>query len=166
MTFNQLVRRAAITAVVAFATSHAFAADTGSLTVTATVSGICKLAAVPAMGFTLDPSSTLNGTATSAVTYRCTKGTAPTEFKVGGQLATPGYASGATAALGALKGTGANTDVLPYRIDWTAPSVAGSGLGSGVTPVTVTLTGSILNADFINVTADTYTANVAVTISP
>lgn len=166
MSFNQLIRRAAILAVVAFASSQAYALDTGSLQVTATVNGICKLAAVPAMGFTLDPSSALNGTATSAVTYRCTKGTAPSEFKVGGQLATPGYASGATAALGALKGTGANTDVIPYRVDWTAPSVAGSGLGTTVTPVTVTLTGTILNADYVNVTADTYTANVAVTISP
>jgi spore coat protein U-like protein len=164
MSFNQLVRRAAIIAVVAFATSQAYAADNKPLTVTATITGTCKLVAIPAMSFALDPTTAANGTATSAVSYRCTKGTPAPVFTVGGQLAAAGYSSGAAQAL--VGDTAGNTDVLPYRITWAAPTTAGSGLGSGVTPVVVNLTGTILNADFVDATADTYRGTVAIEITP
>jgi len=156
--------RGVVLAVAAFAATTAFA-DT--LNVSATITGTCKLISVPAMAFTLDPTVGTNGTATSAVTYRCTKGTSPTGFTVGGNSAATGYSSGATVATGALKGDiAANTDLLPYSISWTAPSTAGTGMGTGVTPVTVTLNGTILNADFVNATADTYRGTVAVVITP
>jgi spore coat protein U-like protein len=163
---SQLVRRAFVL-VLGLVASAAFAADNQTLNVSATVTGTCKLISVPPMSFTLDPTSASNGAATSNVTYRCTKGTAPTGFTVGGASAATGFSSGTTAATGALVGAiVGNTDVLPYSISWTAPSTAGSGMGTGVTPVTVALSGSIANSAFINATADTYSGSVAVVINP
>lgn len=150
--------RIAAVALAAAASSVAFAADTQNLTVTATVSGTCKLTAVPAMSFTLDPSVGGNAASTSAVQYKCNKGLAPTSFSVGGQ------SSGATGYSSAL--TNASTDTIPYKITWTDPTGTGTGFGSGSTATTVTLNGAILAADYLNVSAGTYSQTVAVTIAP
>ena len=158
MTRSKWVRRALASAAV-FAATGALA-DTGTLAVSATISPTCKLTSVPPMSFSLNPVTTANGTANSVVTYRCTKGTAPAGFTVGGG-ASP-YASGTSP----LKGTGTNTDTLPFSITWTNPTTAGTGLGTDQTPQQVTLSGTILNADFVNAAADTYSTNVAVVITP
>jgi spore coat protein U-like protein len=150
----------AIVAAAAFGACAAFAADTGTLAVSATVKGTCKLTSVPPMSFTLDPSIGGDVTQTSDVQYKCTKGTAPASngFTVGG--VTSNY-SGTLAATA----TG-NTDSIAVGITWTAPSTAGNGLGASVTPVTVRLTGTILAANYLNVTADTYKQDVQVSINP
>jgi spore coat protein U-like protein len=146
-------------AALACAGAHA---DNQNITVSATVSGVCKLTAVPNMSFALDPTSSANGSATSAIQYKCTKGTAPTTFSVGGSSNGTFNGTGATA----LAGTGANADTIPYTITWTAPSAQGSGFGSGSTATTVELTGTILNANYVNVQADTYSRQVAIVINP
>jgi hypothetical protein len=146
--------RLALATAAAVLCSQAFA-DSGTLSVSAAVSGVCKLQSVPAMSFTLDPSG-----ASSGVTYKCTKNTAPTSFTVGGNAAGTGYSGSLTGA------TAGNTDTIAYSISWSAPSTAGNGFGTGSTATTVTLTGAIPLANFQNVRADTYNGSVAVAIAP
>jgi spore coat protein U-like protein len=148
--------RIAAVALAAAASSAAFAAagDTQSLTVNATVSGACKMSTISPMAFTLDPTVGTDQTASTTVQYKCTKGVTPGTFTVGGVAAN--Y-SGSLA-------NGGNT--MPYSIAWTAPSTAGSGLGSGVTPISVTLTGTILGTDYVNAAAGTYTQTISVTVAP
>jgi spore coat protein U-like protein len=159
MNRSKLIRLAAATAG-ALLCSQAFA-DSGTLSVSASVAAVCKLQTVPAMAFTLDPSTNTNGSATSGVTYKCTKNTAPATFTVGGSGAGTGYS-------GTLAGTAAgNTGTtIAYSISWAAPTTAGNGFGAGSTATTVTLTGAVPAANFSNVPADTYTGSVAIAITP
>lgn len=137
-------------------------ADSQQITVTANVSGVCKLTAYPNMTFTLDPTSNADGSASSAIQYKCTKGTAPATFSVGGATGGTYNATGANA----LGGSTGNTDTIPYQITWTTPTAQGTGFGTGSTATTVNLTGTILNANYVNVRADSYTKQVTVAITP
>ena len=142
------------------------APDTATLTVNATVSGICKMSLVGGpMAFTLDPSTLVNATSNVVTaSYKCTKGTPATSFTVGG-AAGGTYTSGATAALGALLGPTA-ADLIPYSIDWTVPAAfTGTGFGVGSGSRDVALTGTILNANFTNAAAGAYTNTVAITVN-
>ena len=86
--------------------------------------------------------------------YKCSKGVTPATFTVGGVAA-------------AYSGNLMNgTLALPVGITWTAPTAPGDGLGSGVTPISVTLTGTILGTDYQNAAAGTYTKTIAVTVAP
>ena len=147
--------RIAAVALVAAASSSVFAApgDTQQLVVTANVSGVCRLTSVPAMTFALDPAVGTDPTKTSDVVYKCTKDTAPGTFTVGGV---------ASNYSGSLSGPAS----MPYTITWTAPTAKGSGLGSSVTGVTVTLTGKILGTDYVNAAAGAYTQTIDVVIAP
>ena len=158
MTSFKFVRRLAVaTAAATLLGSAAFAGDTQNMTVQANVIGTCKLVTVPLLDF-----GTLNQVTAPAVnpaavnvTYRCTKNTAPTSFTVG--------ASNTGAFTGSLSN---GTDTIAYGITWTAPVTGGSGLGTGVTPVNVALTGSIAATVYQNVSAGTYTQSVAIVIAP
>ncbi|HYD75651.1 spore coat protein U domain-containing protein [Ramlibacter sp.] len=135
-----------------------WASDTATMTVTATVVGVCKLVSVPTLDFgTLNQATApvVNPPAVN-VTYRCTKGTPPGSFKVG------------TLTSGPFNGVLSNgTDTITYTINWTPPTTAGSGLGSGVTPIDVPLIGSMPGgANYQNVSAGTYTQSVPIEISP
>lgn len=152
---SKTLRIAALAAIAALS-SGVHAADNADLTVTASVSSVCKLTAVPAMNFgALDPSANSNATASSVIEYKCTKGVAPSSFTVGGQ-------SGGSYS-GTLTGASASPDSIAYAIAWTAPTAAGSGFGDGAEK-TVTLNGTIQYANFQNVKADTYSATVAIII--
>ena len=134
-----------------------FAADSQNLTAQATVNGTCKLATVPTLDFgTLDQvnAPAVNPTAVN-VTYRCTKNTAPSSFKVGGTATSP--------FTGSLSN---GTDTIAYTITWTAPTTQGSGLGTSVTPVNVGLAGSMAGTAYQNVSAGSYTQSVAIDIAP
>jgi len=148
--------RIAAVALAAAASSAAFAAgSTQSLVVNATVTGACLMNAIPAMNFTLDPTVGTNQTATSTVQYKCTNGTTPTIFTVGGS------------STGSLTGSLANGALtMPIAFSWTQPTTAGSGLGAGVTPISVIVTGSILGTDYVNAAAGTYTQTISVTVAP
>lgn len=140
--------------------ASAHAADSQNLQVNATVSGVCKLTAVPAMSFTIDPSTTTNATATSTVQYKCTKNVVTTGFTVGG-------GTSGTATVNLAGQTSGNTDVLPVGISWTNPAAfTGTGFGSGSTANSVTLTGTITPANFGNVRADTYANTVTIAVNP
>lgn len=164
--------RLAAAAFLALAAPLSFAADNATLNISAQVKGVCKLSNTSySMTFTpMDPSAagSPDGTGTATVGYKCTKGTVPT-LGVGGVTdGTVGFASDSVAAAtagGDLKGTlAANTDRLPYKITWTTPTAAGTGLGATATDVT--LSGVITFAAYSVVTADTYTGSVGITVSP
>lgn len=152
------LRLAVVAAAAVLSCSLAMAADSQNITVSATVSGNCKLTSFPNMSFgALDPSSAANGSGSATISYKCTKGTSPATFTVGGS---------ASPYSGTLTGALASPDTIAYSITWTAPTTAGTGFGAGSTATDVVLTGSILNADYVNVKADTYSQTVAVAITP
>lgn len=150
--------RFALVASCAALSCAAASADTMSMTVQASVTGTCKLVSAPLLDFAaLNQVTAPVVTGTSVVTYRCTKGTSPTAFTLGGLAANP--------FAGVLTNT-ANTDNFAYSIAWTAPGTVGAGLGSSVTPINVTLNGTIAASVYQNVSAGTYNQVVAILIAP
>jgi spore coat protein U-like protein len=153
-TFGALVCAAGFAATTAFA-------DQGTLTVKATITASCKIANIPEMAFDLDPTSTLAGTAQSGVTYRCTNGISAPTVTVGGvAVGTTTFNSGAANAL-----TGPGGAKIPFSISWTNPTAAAKGLNAATAEL-VTLNGSILNADYVNAVAGSYSGSVQVSVQP
>ena len=143
----------------------AHAADTGSISVSAEVRGICKFTNINPLSIVtptltyLDPSSTADGTGTAVISYKCTKGYTPGTFSVGGSTTGTYTANTATTALaGAAAG---NTTTIPFTITWGARP-QGQGFS---TAVDITLTGTILNANFVDAPADTYSRSVSLAIN-
>ncbi|WP_332816281.1 spore coat protein U domain-containing protein [Ramlibacter sp.] len=151
----------AAAAATLFATAAA-AADTATLNVTAEVKGVCKFSGAPfSMSITspslahLDPTLTSDGTGTATVSYQCTKNTAPT-LKVGGTTTSPYTASGTDRLV-------SSGNYIPFQIAWGALS-AGAGFNQAAS--TIDLTGTIANANYIDAPVGTYTASVALEITP
>ncbi|MGD0276972.1 MAG: spore coat protein U domain-containing protein [Syntrophales bacterium] len=135
----------------------ALAADTNTLTVTATVLGVCKFnTAAETLAFgTLDPSSAANGTGTATATFWCTNGTTGT-LAAGQGL----YYSSSNR----MRSAAHTTAFIPYSLGLSPTSTTGSGKS---TPITLTITGTVLNADYINaLQTNDYTDTVSVTITP
>ena len=151
--------RAIAAAALALAASTGFAADNLSLNVTASVAAVCNLTLSGPMAFgALDPTSTANATASVTASYKCTKGTAVTSFTVDGGI-TGTYA-------GSMTGAGATPDSIPYTITWTNPTAyTGGGLGSAVAAKTVSLGGTITNANYVNVKPDSYAGSVSIAVN-
>jgi spore coat protein U-like protein len=161
MNNRKAIRCAALLAAIALPTGAAWA-DSVNMTVSATVAAGCKMTSVPAMAFgTLDQILAPNVTVPVTVSYKCTVGTTPTAFTVGGATAAP-------AAAGTFNGTmasGANN--MNYTIGWTGPTLsAGTGVGSAGTATSVTLTGSLLGATYANSPVGSYTQSVAIAVTP
>lgn len=133
---------------------NVFAADTNTLTVTASVVGTCKFnSATSTLAFgALDPSSASNATAAGATTYWCTKGT----------VASTAADNGANWS-GSSRQMANGAELIPYALTLTGGTQTGAGKG---TPLTLDLAGSIANADFINVAAGNYTDTVTLTVTP
>lgn len=147
----------ALLAAAAFLPLAASAADTSNLNVSANVVGTCKFTATPDAAFgTLDPAVGSDVTATSAVQFWCTKNAA---YTLGVGNGANFNTAGATRQ---LRGPTA-ADLIPYAI--TPQSSTGQGLGRSA-PVTVTLTGSVLGANYVNAAVGTYTDVVQLTIAP
>jgi spore coat protein U-like protein len=135
----------------------AFAGDTATLAVTASVSGTCKFTTGTFnMNFgALDPASVSNQTQNTAVTYKCTKDTAPTSFSFDGATASP-------TSVNITNGT----DNIPVSLSWTVPATLGSGFGAGSTAISMNVAGDILGTSYANVSAGAYSKNVAVIVAP
>lgn len=150
-TFRTSIAKAIALIAVVSASGFAAAADTGTLVVTASVSGVCKFSTVPAMAFgAIDPSTVAAPvTASSAVTYRCTKGTTAVVTAPGGLvMSDPGVAGSS----------------LPFTL--TIPAGA-AGLGFAAAAQTLTIDGSISVADAqAAAAAPAYTASVSLTLNP
>jgi hypothetical protein len=150
--------RAIAAAALAVAASSGFAADNLTLNVTANVAAVCNLTLSGPMAFgTLDPTSTADATASVTASYKCTKGTIVSSFTVNGGT------SGSYG--GTMTGAGGTPDSIGYTIGWTNPT-AYTGLGLGaVAAKTVTLSGTIPNANFVNVKPDSYAGSVGIAVN-
>jgi hypothetical protein len=149
--------KAAVLAVLAAAAGTVAAAGTQNLNVTATVTGTCKFSsAVQTFGFgTLDPSAAvLTSGSGAAVTYRCTKGTAAT-----------GVTADNGAHFSASRRMTNGTDFIPYSLSIAGGTQTGLGFGTG-NDLSITLTGSVLAADYVNVSAGSYADVVVLSITP
>jgi spore coat protein U-like protein len=137
-----------------FAMSSAQAADNHTITVNAVVSGTCKfISGASSIDMTLDPTLSTNLTGTSNIQYRCTKGTVPSFV----------YASGSTGAAGSGE-LRKNGEMIPYSFA-AVPGGNGQGMAPGLER-TLAVTVTVNQADAANVTPETYTDTVAITLTP
>lgn len=158
---SKLIRTVAATAL-AIGASGAFAAtDTATLAVTASIAAVCKVTLSGPMAFgALDPTLTTDATKSVTASYQCTKGTPVTSFTVGGS------SSGTYTSPVGMAGTGSNTDKIPFAIGWTTPAAfTGDGLGAAGTARTVTLNGTIANADYVTKTPDSYSTSIGIAVN-
>lgn len=148
----------AATMLSTMAAMSAHAADSLSVTVNATVIGVCKFfTSSPVVninntgtGSNIDPSDPTTATGNVAITYRCSNGSAPTFVVPATALVTCAACSGAPTMSPTL--TSSNTG-------------AGTGMGSGQNK-TLTVTGTLLAAAFTDAAAGAYTGNVTVSVTP
>lgn len=131
------------------------AGDTSNMSVTATVLGTCKFNTTPALAFgTLDPASGGTATATSNVAFWCTKGSAYT--------VTPGQGANWDSG-NSTRRVKQGTNYIAYAL--TPSSSSGTGTGKS-TPITLTMSGSILGADYIDAEEGAYSDTVQFSITP
>ncbi len=152
------VAAALAASVVMFGTGAAQASDSISVTVNATVVGVCKFnSTAPVVNITntgtgsnIDPSLTSNATGNAAINYKCSNGTSPT-FTVPGTATVTCSACTGTPTMAATM-TSSNTG-------------AGTGLGSGQDKV-LTVTGTIGSSIYQNAAAGSYTGSITVSVAP
>lgn len=139
-------------ATVALAATTSFAADTGTVNVSATVLGTCLFNTDTAsMAFgVLDPATPLAANATATLVYTCSTGT-------------PYTIASASANGGTLNST---TLATPESITYSYAVVdAGTGTGTGL-PTNLAFNGTIAAGAYSTNTADVYTDVINVTITP
>lgn len=149
-----LTAMAVITAVMV---SGAAMAATNTMTVSASVVGTCRFsAATSTLAFgALDPSSVADGAGSVNVNFWCTRGTAYSMTDDDGLNETGVNANRMQHAV-------TPTEYIPYSINYAA---AGTGLGA-TSPITLTVTGAIANADYINALEGAYADTVVLTVTP
>jgi spore coat protein U-like protein len=129
-------------------------ADTNTLTVQASVIGICKFSSGPStLDFgALNPSSASDVAATTTVNFWCTK-------NAGNTVAADNGAHFGSSSKRMLGPTAA--DLIPYSL--TPSPTSGSAKTSAIT---LTLNGSIANVDYVNAAVGSYSDTVTLTITP
>ena len=140
-------------ALLASSAGFAAAADSTTLAVTATVTGLCKFSATstPLAFGAVDPSLTVDKVVTANVLYKCTKGTA---------------SAGVTATGGTARTmTGPAASTMGYTLGFSGGTSTGTGFGSGQ-DLTLVVTGTITAAQYQNATAGAYSENVTLNITP
>lgn len=149
------IAKAVAMVALASAAGFAAAADSQTLSVTASVDALCKFSSAPAtLAFgAIDPSGTVDKTATVNVLYKCTKGT---------PSAGVSPASGGTART--MTGTGAG-NTLAYTLAFVGGTQTGAGFGSGK-DLTLAVNGTITPTQFQNAAADSYSESVTLNITP
>ena len=150
---------AAVGLVALAAAMPASAADNVSVTVNATVIGVCKFfntSPAPVLNITntstgsnIDPSLTGDAIGSTTVTYRCSNGTAPT-FNVA--------STSVPVTCSACSGTPSMTATINL-------TSGGPGSGMGIDK-TLTVAGTITQATFVNAAAGAYTGSVTVSVTP
>lgn len=136
-------------------TGVAFAADTNTLTVQANIVGTCKFStATSTLNFgALDPSSASDASASTTVNFWCTKNASYT--------VTDNNGSNYLAPNRRMKDAG--TDYIPYGLTYSPATGSGSGK---TTPITLTLTGTVVNANYVNAPVGNYSDTVILSIAP
>lgn len=155
---NFVVSFIAAASVALLLTGGARASDNVTVTVNATVTGVCKFfTSSPVVNLTntgtgsnIDPSSSTSATGNAAIIYRCSNGTTPT------------FTVPATATITCAACTGTPTMAPTIASSNTG---AGTGLGTGKDQ-TLTVTGTITQANFQNALAGLYSGTMVVSVSP
>lgn len=133
----------------------AAAADSVNVTVNATIVGVCKFfTTAPVLnirntgtsGSNIDPSSSTTATGTVPIEYRCSNGTTPIF----------------TVPTSVTLNSGSNSMVATIS---SSNSGAGTGMGSGQAK-TLTVNGSILQAEFEDKPVGAYTNTMLVSVLP
>lgn len=132
-----------------------------TLNATATVNGNCKFqSASSALAFgAIDPSGTGSKTATSTFNYRCTKGTTAT-----GVTSDDGL-NESSVGNPRLLHTSVGSEYIPYTLGFSSLATAGTGHGTG-NDISFTVTGTILEANYVNAQVGAYADTVVLTITP
>ncbi len=152
-----LIKQALVAAAVlaTFGVSSAQASDSVTVTVNATVSGVCKFftanptITVANSGGSIDPSITGNATGNVDISYRCSNGTTPTFTMPTSATVTCAACSGATMAT-AITYVGGG---------------AGTGMGSGQGK-NLAVTGTIPDTAYANAAVGAYTGTFTVSVTP
>jgi spore coat protein U-like protein len=132
------------------------AADSNNIAVSTTVIPICKFnSSTSTLNFVMDPSSTADATASTSLTYWCTKGSTATVTTSNGL-----YAAGFSPR---MRHTTLVTLFLPYTLSLVGATQTGLGKTA---PLTLTINGTVLNASYINAHVGTYGDTVTITVSP
>jgi spore coat protein U-like protein len=140
----------------ALAALPAFAADINNIAVSTTVIPICKFSSpTSTMTFVMDASSSANATASTTLSYWCTKGSSATvTFNTGL------YPAGASPR---MRHSTIVTSFVPYTLNLAGAAQAGQGKN---VPLNLMVNGTVLNASFINSDVGTYGDTVSITVSP
>lgn len=139
-----------------FAAVESSVAATNTLSVSASVSGTCRFnSATSTLAFgALDPSLSTDATATSSTTFWCTKDTTYSITNDGGLHNSSGPR---------MQHATIPAEFIPYTL--TLSPLTGSGSGKA-TPVTLNISGTIVNANYINAAAGNYADTVVITVTP
>jgi len=134
----------------------AMASGTNTLTVSASVTGTCKfVSGTSTLNFgALDPSSSSDVNGSGTTTFWCTKGTT--------QTLSAGNGANWDGSKRNMLDT-VSSDKIPYTLTLTPDGGTNQGPGS---PRTLTINGTILNADYISKTAGSYSDTVTLNITP
>jgi spore coat protein U-like protein len=154
---------AALAATGAMISAPALAASaTHTLSISATVSGICRFNTAGPTALTIatgagviDPSAAGPATGTAAVTFRCTTGV--TSAITGD--------NGLNFAAGTRRVKNGVANFMNYTFALVNAAQLGTGFGAGQDK-TVTVNASIIAADYQNAVAGAYTDTVVLTITP
>jgi len=154
---KKLLAITATAAIIAMA-GAAIAADSNTLTVSASVTGTCKFSSgTSTLAFgALDPSASTNPTQSTTTDFWCTKGVTTDSFNAQNGLH---FAAGKRQMLA----QGTSGDVIPYSLTLTKDALSNGG---PTVTRTLTIKGDILNADYVSKTADTYQDTVTIDITP
>jgi hypothetical protein len=150
----------------ALVVSPAFAAGSNTLSLASTVVGTCKVTTAPGtLDFgTIDPSGGSNVTAMISFSMKCTKDTVST-------AATDDNGLNFSGGTKRMKHSVTATAFLPYAISYSGDlGFTGQGFGGAAGARTVTVNGTITQAQFQNALVTTgvqlYSDTVTITVNP
>jgi len=147
-----------IAAAVIVTAGAAWAADTNTLTVRASVAGTCKFTApkTSTLDFPpLDPSVGTDVSGSTTTTFWCTKGVGTDSFNAD-------LGVNATALPRKMKDAVSN-DLIPYTLTLTKDALPNAGPNA---PRTLTIAGNISGADYTGKSTGNYADTVIITINP
>lgn len=147
-----------IAAAVFVTAGAAWAADTNTLTVRASVAGTCKFTApkTSTLDFgPLDPSVGTDVSGSTTTTFWCTKGVTTDAVSAGAGLHLTG---GKNAMQDPV-----SLDLIPYSLTLTKDALPNAGPAA---PRTLTLAGNIIGTDYTGKSAGNYADTVTISINP
>lgn len=135
---------------------NAFAADSGTVNINATVVGTCKFTTNTAnINVSLDPSTGGTVVGSNSLAFWCTKNASYTVSDDDGL-----YETGPNA--NRVFNSSAN-EYIPYSFTYTPTSGTGNGPQN---PITLSVSASFAQTDYQNASAGTYTDTVTISVNP